>query len=36
MSDPGNDSNSTLQRMKVSLLVKLPDKQTTVMSVPGL
>ena len=33
MSDP---STSGIHHTKVSLMIKLPDKQTTVMSVPGL
>ncbi|XP_078377063.1 LOW QUALITY PROTEIN: uncharacterized protein LOC144660326 [Oculina patagonica] len=34
MSDP--DSSSNIQYTKVSLMIKLPDKQSTIMSVPGL
>ena len=34
MSDPAISSN--IHHTKVSLMIKLPDKQTTIMSVPGL
>ncbi|XP_068715419.1 serine-rich adhesin for platelets-like isoform X2 [Montipora foliosa] len=34
MSDP--TSSSDIHHTKVSLIIKLPDKQTTIMSVPGL
>jgi len=34
ISDP--TSSSSIHHTKVSLMIKLPDKQTTVMSVPGL
>lgn len=34
ISDPEKSSN--VHHSKVSLMIKLPDKQTTIMSVPGL
>ena len=34
MSDPASSGN--IHHTKVSLMIKLPDKQTTIMSVPGL